>query len=33
MIMLGKLVDLGHDGIGTTICLDSAEEGIRDARE
>jgi len=25
-----QAVNLGHDGIGTTICLDSAEQGVRD---
>ena len=25
-----RAVNLGHDGIGTTICLDSAEQGIKD---
>jgi len=27
-----RAVNLGHDGIGTTICLDSAEQGVRDQK-
>ena len=28
-----RAVDLGHNGIGTTICLDSVEQGVRDQEE